>query len=114
MKLYLAKNQTIIAQEIIEAHSFFARGRGLLGRKSLSNTSTMWISPCNNIHTWFMQFPIDVVFVDKSLCVQAVIRELKPFRLVWPIWRAHSVFEFNGGALKTFDITRGDQLHVGT
>ena len=114
MKLYLVKNQQLLAEDVIEARSFFARGRGLLGRRSLSNKATMWIDPCNNIHTWFMQFPIDVVFVDKNLCVQAILREVKPFRIVWPIWRARSVFEFSGGALNSFDIQIGDQLNVGT
>jgi uncharacterized membrane protein (UPF0127 family) len=107
-------NLQIVARDVLEARSFFARGKGLLGRASLPMDTTMWIVPCNNIHTWFMQFPIDVIFVDRKLVVQTCIRHLEPFRLIWPIWKAHSVFEFQAGAISNIEILPGDQLHVGT
>ena len=112
MKLIHVRSQKNLAEHVIQARSIFARGRGLLGRSSLASNQTMWLDPCNNIHTWFMQFPIDVIFVDKNLIVQAVIHNLPAFRIVWPIWRARSVFEFTGGALAQFEIKQGDQLHV--
>lgn len=103
----------LIARQVLEARSFFARGKGLLGRSSLDEDSVMWIVPCNNIHTWFMKFPLDVVFVDRELFVKAIFQDLTPFRIVWPVWKAHSVFEFSAGKLKSFPLQLGDRLYVG-
>jgi uncharacterized membrane protein (UPF0127 family) len=112
----LLRGNQAIAQDVLEARSFFARGRGLLGTRarSLPLTTAMWIDPCNNIHTWFMHFALDVVFVDSNLVVQKVIYNLKPFRIVWPVWGARSVFEFRAGALTDLGLKEGDQLHVGS
>ena len=43
-----------------------SRRRGLLGREGLGEDAALIIAPCNGIHTWFMRFTIDVVFVDKA------------------------------------------------
>ena len=39
---------------------------GLLGRSELAEGEGLWIQPCNSIHTWFMRFPIDAIFFDKT------------------------------------------------
>ena len=112
MKLINHRTGQVIAEQVVEARSFFARGRGLLGKKSWPETAAMWISPCNNIHTWFMQFSIDAIFVDRNLVVQALYPDLKAWKLAFA-WRAHSVFELAGGRLKATPMQIGDQLHVG-
>ncbi len=108
------RSNAVLASNILEARSFLARGWGLLGHSSLPMDTTMWIDPCNNIHTWFMKFSLDVIFVDRHLVVQKCIKDLKPFHIVWPIWKAQSVFEFQAGALSNIEIHTGDQLHVGS
>src|SRR5690606_25834934 len=92
------KNQTL-AEHVVEARGFFARAKGLLGNSSWSAQSVMWIDPCKSIHTFFMKFPIDVVFVDKQLKVRACYRDIKPNRMIWPVWSARSVFEFAAGTI---------------
>ena len=74
----------------------------------------MWIKPCNSIHTFFMKFPIDVVFVDKNLKVRKVKRNVPPGKFIWPIFSAHSVFECAAGFLDAHPIQEGDQLHSGS
>jgi len=105
-------DQTVLASDVIEAKTFFQRSRGLLGRKDLNQGSVMWIHSCNSIHTWFMQFSIDVVFVDSDLNVTSTHREVKPWRLILPRWRARSVFEFPAGAISQYGIKKGDALDV--
>lgn len=112
MKLYNASKNTIIVDDVKKAFSFFARLKGLLGRKSLSRNEALWIDHCPSIHTFFMNFTIDVVFVDKELKVCANYENVKPWRLVTPIWRAQSVFEFAEGTIKQKNIEVGDQLNV--
>lgn len=92
----------------------WARGKGLLGRKSLGAEQALWIRRCNSIHTFFMQFAIDCVFLDKQLRVKAIYTDIKPFRLIWPVWGASSVIEFPAGRVRELSLEVGEQLNVGT
>lgn len=95
------------------AKTFWTRGRGLLGRKDLAEDQALWIHRCNSIHTCFMQFSIDCVFVDKNLKVKAIYKDVKPWRLVPPVWGASSVIEMASGVSSKLQINVGDQLYVG-
>lgn len=113
MKLKNLSKQNVIVENVIEAKSYWSRLVGLLKYKSLDRSSSLWLLPCNNIHTFFMRFPIDAVFVDRKLVVQAVYEDLKPGRVIWHVWKAHSAFEMNSGVAKAMNVQKGDQLHVG-
>lgn len=89
----------LLASKIEIADNFFTRTIGLLGRDSIANGSGLWIKKCNSIHTFFMQFPIDVIFVDKKLKVISVCRDLKPWRITRLHFKATSVFELPAGTL---------------
>ena len=54
--------------------------RGLLGRDGLAQGEGLLIKPCGSVHTFFMRFPIDVVFCDRELSVVAVRPEVPPWR----------------------------------
>jgi uncharacterized membrane protein (UPF0127 family) len=107
------KNQQLISGLRV-ATSEWARGKGLLGTKSLGAEEALLIPRCNSIHTFFMNFAIDCVFLDKNQCVKAIYTDVKPYRVVWPVWGARSVIEFSSGRAKELNIEVGDQLHVGT
>lgn len=103
-----------LVENLEVAKNFWTRGKGLLGRKSLAQDQALWIHRCNSIHTCFMQFSIDCVFVDKSLKVKAIYQDVKPWRLVPPVWGASSVIEMASGTSSKLKISVGDQLYVGT
>lgn len=103
----------VVAETVEDAKSLWSRMRGLLGRDGMPAGQALWISPCNSIHTFFMKFSIDAVFVDNQLVVRKVIRDLSPWRLVLPVWNARSVFELAAGQATTDRVSEGDQLHVG-
>lgn len=103
-----------LVENLEVAKTFGARGKGLLGRKFLAPDQALWIHRCNSIHTCFMQFSIDCVFVDKSLKVKAIYQDIKPWRLVLPVWGASSVIEMASGTSRNLKISVGDQLYVGT
>jgi uncharacterized membrane protein (UPF0127 family) len=107
------KNQRLISRLEV-AESFLSRGKGLLGHERLNEDSGMWIHRCNSIHTFFMKFPIDCIFVDKNLKVKAIYKDVRPWRLVPPVWGARSVFELASGAATKMNISVGDQLYVGS
>ncbi|MCB0368003.1 MAG: DUF192 domain-containing protein [Bdellovibrionales bacterium] len=94
------------------ATKFIDRGVGLLKFKEMSPQQGLWIHQCNSIHTFFMRFTIDCVFVDNNLIVKSVHENVKPWRLIIPQWGASSVFELAQGMISTFKIQKGDQLNV--
>jgi uncharacterized membrane protein (UPF0127 family) len=107
-----SKNE-IILNKLEIAESFFARGRGLLGRNDFNFGEGLWIRPCNNIHTLFMKFSIDCVFIDSKMRVTKIVHQLKPWRVVGPIWKSSSVIELPSGFAASKNIEVGDELYVG-
>jgi len=88
-----------------------SRRRGLLGRKTMDASEALIIAPCFAIHTAFMQFAIDVVFIDSRGRVLKIVRELPPWRMaIAP--RAHAVIELAAGALKSRDLKVGDAVDL--
>ena len=73
-----------------------SRMRGLLGRARLERGEALLIRPTWSVHTFFMRFPIDVVFVDRDLRVLGVAPNLRPWRAA-ARRRAHAVLELAAG-----------------
>jgi len=102
----------LLLENLEVASSFWSRSKGLLGRKSLPPTQGLWILRCNSIHTFFMNFAIDLVFLDKKMVVRKTLKGVRPNRLVLPVWRASSVIELSDGFLEKSPIRVGEKLHV--
>jgi len=80
-----------------KADTFVTRLLGLIPRKSLGPEEGLWLEPCAMIHTCFMSFPIDAVFLDPGLKVVKVCRGLKPWRFSPWARGAKSVMELSSG-----------------
>lgn len=96
------------------ARSFLARGRGLMGRKSLPDQYALVIYPEWSIHTFFMRVPIDVLFVgrdDHVVGMREAMPPNRPFAGV-PPWRGHYVVELPAGAIAATGTALGDQLSL--
>lgn len=111
MQLINQSQNKILASHVEVAKSLPTRMLGLMGRESLATDQCMWIHNCNSIHTFFMRFAIDVIFLDREMKVVEIRKNLSPWKLVLPIWRARSVVEF--ATLNSLDVKVGDILHVG-
>lgn len=112
MRLYSKKTTKTLIPKLEVATSFWARSKGLLGRHELPADQALWIQRCNSIHTFFMKFPIDLVFVDRKMVVKKTMSRVKPNRIVLPVLWASSVIELSPGFLENNPITVGEQLHV--
>ena len=87
------------------------RRKGLLGRSGLEPASALIIAPCFSIHTMFMRFDIDAVFVDEDGRVVKVVRDMTPWRIaVDPT--AHAVVELPAGSLRDRQVNVGDRLYL--
>lgn len=76
-----------------KADTFIKRFFGLMGKKTYPKNKTLFLSPCNSIHTFFMRFPITVVFVNKENYVLKVVENMKPWRMAF-CFKAHGVYEY--------------------
>lgn len=63
------------------ARTFGARLAGLLGRPPLRPDEALYLAPCASVHTCFMRYPIDVVFLDPAGRVLKVVEHLRPWRM---------------------------------
>jgi uncharacterized membrane protein (UPF0127 family) len=90
-----------------------SRRRGLLGRDGLGPSCAMLLEPCAAVHTAFMRFPIDVVFVDRLGYTVKIVRNLGPWRIAVAA-RAHAVVEMAAGSLEHVDLSVGDRLFLST
>jgi uncharacterized membrane protein (UPF0127 family) len=103
----------VVASRVETADDFMARGIGLLGRAGLASEEGLWLVPGKSIHTWFMRFAIDVLFLDAKLTVVKVIEDMGPWRMSPWVSEAHSVLELQGGVLKG-RVAVGDRLEMRT
>jgi uncharacterized membrane protein (UPF0127 family) len=87
------------------------RLRGLLGRRGLEPGAGLLLEPSNSIHTFFMLFPIDVVFLDSELRVLRTRTHLGPWRVAG-VKRARAVLELPAGEVDRRGIEVGEQLHL--
>jgi uncharacterized protein len=88
-----------------------SRRRGLLGRQSLPAGCAMIIAPCSSIHTFFMRFPIDVVFAGRDGRVVKVYHELPAWRVALA-WKGFAVIELPAGTLRPSETRPGDFLQI--
>lgn len=101
--------QNVVATSVEMAGDAGKRSRGLLGRTSLSPGGGLWIVPCEAVHTFWMKFPIDLIYLDRKLRV-------KKLRSNVPAWRlsacltAHSILELPSGTIREGMVQTGDLL----
>lgn len=100
-----------IATDIRLAGNPWTRAVGLLGKKTLPDGQGLLIRPSWSIHTWFMRFPLDVIFVDRGNVVTKVSRNMGAFRMA-ASRGAHAVIELRAGTLSEDDVREGDQLSL--
>lgn len=110
MRAINATSGTTIASSGRRATSLWDRSRGLLGRKGLEPGDGLLIAPCSGIHTFFMAFPIDAIFVDKEGRVVHLVREIPPQRMSRYVFKAHAVLELPAGTIRTTGTQVGDRL----
>ncbi len=103
----------VVCRQCGVADSLWSRARGLLGRRALSSDQGLLLKPANSVHTAFMRFPIDVVFLDRDLNVLDVLEAVPPWR-VKARRGARAVLELAAGEAARQGISEADKLEVVT
>lgn len=107
----ITKN-VIIAQEAQLAVTLDQRMRGLLGRDNLGPHEALILKPCSSIHTFFMRFPIDVLFVDRNMLVVKSIDNLVPNRLSPLVLSSIMAIELPAGKVHQTNTQIGDKIEL--
>jgi uncharacterized protein len=103
------RDGVVVCEECLVAATPFARMRGLLGRRSLPSGSGILLRPAASVHTFFMRFAIDVVFLDDELRVVGISPNLRPWRAAGKRG-ARAVLELPSGECARRDLRVGDLI----
>jgi uncharacterized protein len=103
------ENGDVVCDECVVADSPVSRMKGLLGRKDLKPGEGILLRPASSIHTFFMRFPIDAVFLDDGLRVVGISDEIRPWRAAAKRG-AHAVLELPAGESARRGLEVGDTL----
>jgi uncharacterized membrane protein (UPF0127 family) len=85
--------------EIKEATGFFGRFSGFMLKKQCNYA--LLFTGCTSVHTFFMLFDLDIVFLDKSGQIIHIKRKVKPWRIVLPVRGAVDILEIPSGLMET-------------
>jgi len=102
-----------VATTVVAAFDSASRRQGLLGRGGLGPGEALILAPCSTIHTAFMRFPLDLVFLDRTGRVLKTSAAVRPWQ-VRVSWRAFAVVELASGSLERSGTTSGDVVELRT
>lgn len=111
MKVKIKSNGKVIAENIILAESFYHRLLGLMFKDKIEDGNGLLITPCNSIHTFFMKYSLDIVFIGYNNKVVKIIRNLSPWKMTWIYINAYKALELPAGTL-TSELKEGDMIEV--
>lgn len=111
MKVKITYENKVLSNDILIADQMHTRMIGLMFKEKLENADGLLINPCNSIHTCFMRYSLDVVFINKDNRVVKIIRDLKPWRMTGLYFEAKKTLELPAGKLP-LDLKVGDLLEV--
>ena len=106
----LTKGTELAARADI-ADTSATRQKGLLKHTGLAEGEGLWIVPCEGVHSFFMKFAIDVVFIDKRRVVTKVRPNMVKSRLALSL-SAHSTIELPIGTIEKSRTQVGDRLEL--
>jgi uncharacterized membrane protein (UPF0127 family) len=102
--------QKVLAEDAIPARTFWQRLRGLMGRPFLPAGEGLVLFGDNSIHSFFMRFPIDVLYIDGENSVIRLTRGMRPWR-VGPLVRGCCVIvELSPGVIEATGTDSGDRI----
>ena len=109
--LVVRDTAAVLATTVEVAFESEARKRGLLGRASLASGHALVIAPCSGVHTFGMQFPIDVVFVAKDGRIVKIRHDMPAGRLAAAL-TAFATIELAAGAARNVGLETGQTIEV--
>ena len=98
-----------LISEVFRADGAIERMRGLLGREQLQPEQGFWIAPCNSVHTFFMTYSLDILFLNKQGILLKIVSDLSPWRATG-MMNAWATIEVAAGRAANLGVHIGDKL----
>jgi uncharacterized protein len=86
------------------ANNPLSRLMGLLGSSVLEDTQGLWIEPCQSIHMFWMQQPLDAVFIDKQGMILKILESIQPWQISPLVKGARVVLELKAGQARILEL----------
>ena len=102
-------NAECVVRKVCKTTNFLDRMRGLLGTQKLDVDEGLLITPCSSVHTFGMQYTIDVLFLDKQLTIVKTVKSLKPWRMA-ASKSSNMVLELADDSINKLHLETGQQL----
>lgn len=93
------------------ANTWVKRFFGLMGRRPLAANQALLLEPCTDIHTMWMRFPIDVIFLNRDNKVLRIRNDVRPFRFCMAPKGTYKVLEMTAGNVTPTGISLDDVLN---
>jgi len=110
MRLIRRDDDAVIAEQVETARRLVRRIVGLIGRREFPPGCALVIPRCRQVHTFFMRFPIDVVFLDEDNRVLRAESDVKPYGITGRCRGGFAVVELPAGTVARFGICPGDEM----
>lgn len=107
--IYNKSKQSTVAGKAYLAGGIYSRFLGLMFKRKMEKDSALVFYKAPSIHTFFMNFPIDVVFLDRELRVTKISHDLLPWRVV-NCFGSFATVELTGGRAGEINMEEGDSL----
>jgi uncharacterized protein len=106
--------QAYLATHVTLAATHWSRFRGLMctAAANFRTGDGLWIVPCRGVHSFAMNFPIDVIYLDRRHCVVHIEENLRPWRVARVSLRAASVLELPANTLRPTQTAVGDEIDI--
>jgi hypothetical protein len=80
-------------------------------KEKMQGFDGLLIKQCRSIHTFFMMYPLDIVFMNSEMKIKKIIRNIKPWRMTFIYFTSTQVLELEAGTLP-LEVHEGDKLEV--
>lgn len=110
MKAVNEARGTAVAGNVVVARSLWERMVGLMGKPDMLPGEGLLLAPCIGVHTAFVRFPLDLLFLDRGNRVIASIAGITPFRVSPLHFRASAVLELPAGSIAGSATEIGDVI----
>lgn len=112
----IRRQQDVLTDQAQHATGIFERMKGLLGKSQenwpADEHNALILTPCHSVHTFFMGFSIDVLFVNADDNIVALYENLAPNRITSIFFSAKYAIEFPMGTIQRWNLKQGERLHI--
>ncbi|BDI28056.1 hypothetical protein CCAX7_001070 [Capsulimonas corticalis] len=103
----------LLLGSVAQVNSWLGKGVGVLGRRALPAGEGLWLPDVASVHTWFVAFPLDILFLSRDLTVLAVCPNVPPWRALVRCPGAVHTIEMGAGTLANLPVPIGERLRTG-